>query len=249
MSSCYDLTDLQYGLLQRAVHFQRTGVGLEVALRRDQVHQLGGQVHVGLLQRGGLDGTESTRVGSTRQGITGEQGLAPGGVPHLGQPLGVGELGHGHHGHLDGGGVAVSGGDYAIRPDLHLGQATDGGAVLGQLAHFKGGGVLGHGAELELDLLGAVGTVGDDACEFRVGVQCADFQSGEAGGGIATAEKGLCWLKVRATGQPGHGSVPHGQNALEKLNAGASLVQLYTGFIYEGPALIKAINKKILNQQ
>lgn len=36
---------------------------------------------------------------------------------------------------------------------------------------------------------------------------------------IATAEKGLCWLKVRATGQPGHGSVPHGQNALEKLNA------------------------------
>ncbi len=36
---------------------------------------------------------------------------------------------------------------------------------------------------------------------------------------IATAEKGLCWLKVSATGQPGHGSVPHGQNALEKLNA------------------------------
>ncbi|MBA4368951.1 MAG: hypothetical protein C0403_15085 [Desulfobacterium sp.] len=35
---------------------------------------------------------------------------------------------------------------------------------------------------------------------------------------IATAEKGLCWLRVRATGQPGHGSVPHGQNALEKLN-------------------------------
>jgi hypothetical protein len=49
LSSCYDLTDLQYGLLQRAVYFQRTGVGLEVALRRDQVHQLGGQVHVGLL--------------------------------------------------------------------------------------------------------------------------------------------------------------------------------------------------------
>ncbi len=36
---------------------------------------------------------------------------------------------------------------------------------------------------------------------------------------IATAEKGLCWLRMRATGQPGHGSVPHGQNALEKLNA------------------------------
>jgi dihydroorotate dehydrogenase len=35
---------------------------------------------------------------------------------------------------------------------------------------------------------------------------------------------------------------------MEKLNAGASLVQLYTGFIYEGPALVKAINKKILAQ-
>jgi dihydroorotate dehydrogenase len=34
--------------------------------------------------------------------------------------------------------------------------------------------------------------------------------------------------------------------AIEKLNAGASLVQLYTGFIYEGPALVKAINEKIL---
>ncbi len=36
---------------------------------------------------------------------------------------------------------------------------------------------------------------------------------------IATAEKGLCWLRVKATGQTGHGSVPHGRNALEKLNA------------------------------
>ncbi|WOC52378.1 hypothetical protein BPO_1731 [Bergeyella porcorum] len=33
---------------------------------------------------------------------------------------------------------------------------------------------------------------------------------------------------------------------MEKLNAGASLVQLYTGFIYEGPELIRKINKKIL---
>jgi len=34
---------------------------------------------------------------------------------------------------------------------------------------------------------------------------------------------------------------------MEKLNAGASLVQLYTGFIYEGPSLVKRINKKILD--
>ncbi|WP_320814151.1 quinone-dependent dihydroorotate dehydrogenase [Flavobacterium sp.] len=44
----------------------------------------------------------------------------------------------------------------------------------------------------------------------------------------------------------GVGGIHTAEDALEKLDAGASLVQLYTGFIYEGPALIKAINKKIL---
>ncbi len=37
------------------------------------------------------------------------------------------------------------------------------------------------------------------------------------------------------------------EDALEKLNAGASLVQVYTGFIYEGPALVRKINKSLLN--
>ncbi|MCL9808837.1 quinone-dependent dihydroorotate dehydrogenase [Flavobacterium luminosum] len=44
----------------------------------------------------------------------------------------------------------------------------------------------------------------------------------------------------------GVGGIHSPEDAIEKLKAGASLVQLYTGFIYEGPALIKAINKKIL---
>ena len=38
------------------------------------------------------------------------------------------------------------------------------------------------------------------------------------------------------------------KDALEKLDAGASLVQLYTGFIYEGPKLIKDINKALLQK-
>lgn len=46
----------------------------------------------------------------------------------------------------------------------------------------------------------------------------------------------------------GVGGIHSADDAIEKLNAGASLVQLYTGFIYEGPALIKAINKKVLSQ-
>jgi dihydroorotate dehydrogenase len=44
----------------------------------------------------------------------------------------------------------------------------------------------------------------------------------------------------------GVGGIHSAEDALEKLDAGASLIQLYTGFIYEGPALIKAINQKLL---
>jgi len=44
----------------------------------------------------------------------------------------------------------------------------------------------------------------------------------------------------------GVGGIHTPQDALDKLNAGAALVQLYTGFIYEGPGLIGRINKKIL---
>jgi dihydroorotate dehydrogenase len=46
----------------------------------------------------------------------------------------------------------------------------------------------------------------------------------------------------------GVGGIHSAEDALEKLDAGASLVQLYTGFIYEGPGLIKEINKKIVER-
>lgn len=44
----------------------------------------------------------------------------------------------------------------------------------------------------------------------------------------------------------GVGGIHRAEDALEKLEAGADLVQLYTGFIYQGPALIKAINQALL---
>lgn len=44
----------------------------------------------------------------------------------------------------------------------------------------------------------------------------------------------------------GVGGIHSAEDALEKLDAGAVLVQLYTGFIYEGPGLVKKINKAIL---
>jgi len=46
----------------------------------------------------------------------------------------------------------------------------------------------------------------------------------------------------------GVGGIHTAEDALEKLEAGASLIQLYTGFIYEGPQLIKDINKAILKK-
>lgn len=45
----------------------------------------------------------------------------------------------------------------------------------------------------------------------------------------------------------GVGGIHTVADALEKMEAGASLLQLYTGFIYEGPQLIKDINKALLN--
>ncbi|MBL1281586.1 MAG: quinone-dependent dihydroorotate dehydrogenase [Fluviicola sp.] len=44
----------------------------------------------------------------------------------------------------------------------------------------------------------------------------------------------------------GVGGIHSAEDALEKLDAGADLIQLFTGFIYEGPGLVKKINKAIL---
>jgi dihydroorotate dehydrogenase len=46
----------------------------------------------------------------------------------------------------------------------------------------------------------------------------------------------------------GVGGIHSAQDALEKIEAGADLVQVYTGFIYEGPRLIKSINKALIKK-
>lgn len=46
----------------------------------------------------------------------------------------------------------------------------------------------------------------------------------------------------------GVGGIHSAQDAIEKLDAGASLVQVYTGFIYEGPALVGDICRGILRE-
>jgi len=42
------------------------------------------------------------------------------------------------------------------------------------------------------------------------------------------------------------GGIVTAEDAIEKLNAGADLVQVYTGFIYEGPGMVKKINHEII---
>ncbi|MCD6544812.1 MAG: quinone-dependent dihydroorotate dehydrogenase [Flavobacteriaceae bacterium] len=45
----------------------------------------------------------------------------------------------------------------------------------------------------------------------------------------------------------GVGGIHSVKDAKEKLDAGADLIQIFTGFIYEGPELVKRINKGLLN--
>ena len=46
----------------------------------------------------------------------------------------------------------------------------------------------------------------------------------------------------------GVGGINSVADALEKFEAGADLIQIYTGFIYEGPNLIRSINKALLDR-
>jgi len=45
------------------------------------------------------------------------------------------------------------------------------------------------------------------------------------------------------------GGIHSAEDAMDMFRAGAALVQLYTGFIYEGPALVSSINKKLLKEK
>ncbi len=57
------------------------------------------------------------------------------------------------------------------------------------------------------------------------------------------------YLHQKSNGQLtiiGVGGIASAKDAKEKLAAGASLVQIYTGLIYEGPALVRKINKALI---
>ncbi len=55
----------------------------------------------------------------------------------------------------------------------------------------------------------------------------------------------ICQKSNNAFPVIGVGGIASADDALEKLRAGASLIQIYTGFIYEGPSIAKQINTQI----
>jgi len=65
----------------------------------------------------------------------------------------------------------------------------------------------------------------------------------------ARATEVIRFLSVESKGAfpiIGVGGIHSAQDALDKIEAGATLVQLYTGFVYQGPALVRDINKALI---
>lgn len=98
------------------------------------------------------------------------------------------------------------------------------------------------------------GVIATNTTITRDGVE-SDPQSKEAGGlsGVPVREKSTDVIKVLALELKGEipiigvGGISDGASAVEKIKAGASLVQIYSGFIYRGPTLIKECVEAIAN--
>jgi len=98
------------------------------------------------------------------------------------------------------------------------------------------------------------GVIATNTTISREGLNSSEELLSETGGlsGIPVRDRSTAVIKYLHDKSEGAfpiigvGGIHSAEDALEKLNAGASLVQVYTGFIYEGPALVKRINKALL---
>ncbi|MFI5157585.1 MAG: quinone-dependent dihydroorotate dehydrogenase [Sphingobacteriales bacterium] len=103
---------------------------------------------------------------------------------------------------------------------------------------------------------GIAGVIATNTTISREGLVSPDKLKTETGGlsGKPVAKRStqvIKYLSEKSNGSfpiIGVGGIHSPQDALDKLAAGASLVQLYTGFIYEGPGLFGMFNKAILNK-
>ncbi len=120
-----------------------------------------------------------------------------------------------------------------IAPDLTVGQLDD---IIEIILETKIDGVIATNTTIERDLLKTP----------------ADTVKKMGAGGVSgkvLAKRSTEVIKYLAT-QSNHafpiigvGGIFTAQDAIEKIKAGASLVQIYTGMVYEGPSMIKRIKK------
>lgn len=99
------------------------------------------------------------------------------------------------------------------------------------------------------------GVIATNTTIERKGLKSAETLTNENGGLSGKPLKNRSTEVIRFLSEKSNGAFPiigvggihTAEDALEKLEAGASLVQLWTGFVYEGPSLVKKINKAILS--
>ncbi len=77
------------------------------------------------------------------------------------------------------------------------------------------------------------------------------LQGGVSGKPLTTRAQAFVTYLARQTDLPivGVGGIMSPDDALARLDAGATLLQIYTGMIYAGPGLVKAINRAILKRK
>lgn len=102
------------------------------------------------------------------------------------------------------------------------------------------------------------GVIASNTSVDRKGLRASEAQLEQIGNGGLSGrpirEKSTATIKYLAEKSNksfpiiGVGGIHSAADALEKIAAGADLVQIYTGFVYEGPSLIKKINKALLKK-
>ncbi len=125
-----------------------------------------------------------------------------------------------------------------IAPDLTDGQLDD---------------ILDIARETQLD-----GIIATNTTISREGLQTSGSRVEEIGaGGLsgqpvkARATEVIRYLRERAGEELviiGVGGIAKPEDALEKLRAGANLVQIYSGLVYEGPGMVKRINRVLAKE-
>ncbi len=102
------------------------------------------------------------------------------------------------------------------------------------------------------------GVIASNTSTDRIGLKASDSRLDEIGNGGLSGQpikdkstrviKYLSEKSNKSFPIIGVGGIHSASDALEKIEAGADLVQIYTGFIYEGPRLIRNINKMLLKK-